>query len=143
MINYTTHIFITAIITSCCLIGTGLHLGDCKTAVIVSLFIKLISCCNTPQNAGSIAYLSFNKSKIFWEGCPQTPLDGSHFQCSTRLSRNPSYGPDLLPYYVYLLVKTCIYIYAGFSNSPAKYSPPQLHILKRGPVVLQYIYKRV
>jgi hypothetical protein len=77
----------------------GLDLGDCKIAVIVSLFIKLISCWNTPQNAGN---------------------SQSELQEIQRLSLNPSYGPDLLPYYVYLLVKTCIYMLV----SPAKYAPP-------------------
>ena len=83
-----------------------------------------------------IAYLSFKKSKIFLEGCPQTPLDGSPLRCSTRSSQNPSYRPDLLPYYVYLLVKTCIYIYMLVSPSPPRNMsppPPQLHTLKRGP----------
>jgi hypothetical protein len=28
-------------------------LGDCEIAVIVSLFIRLISCWNTPQNVGN------------------------------------------------------------------------------------------
>jgi hypothetical protein len=43
-------------------------------------------------------------------GSPQTPLDGSHLRRSTRLSQNPSYGPDLLPCDVYLLVKPCIHM---------------------------------
>jgi hypothetical protein len=34
-------------------IGTGIHLGDCKIATIMSLFIRLISCWNTPKNAGN------------------------------------------------------------------------------------------
>ena len=52
-----------------------------------------------------IAYLSFKKSKIFW-GMPPDPSTGnSHLRCSTRLSQNPSYGPDMLPYDEYLLVK--------------------------------------
>ena len=38
------------------------------------------------------ACLSFKKSKFFLGSMPQTPL---------RLSQNPSYGPDLLPYDVY------------------------------------------
>ena len=142
IILYHTH-FHDRIITSCCLIGTGLHLGDCKIAVIMSMFIRLISCWNTPQNAMlEIANLRFRKSKIFWGGCPQTPLDGSHLLCSTRLSQNPS--TDLPPYDVYLLVKPCIYIYIyiadwNFSRSPAKYAPPQLHILKR-PWGVYYSY---
>ena len=121
------------IITSCCLIGTGLHLGDCKIAVIGSLFIRLISCWNTPQNAGN-SLSELQEIKIFWGGCPQTPLDGSHLRCLTRLSQNRSNGPDLLPYDVYLLVKPCIYMLVS-PGPPRNMSPPppQLHILKRGP----------
>ena len=103
IILYDAH-FHYRIITSCCLIGTGLHLGDCRIAVIVSLFIRLISCWNTPQNAGN----SLSELQEIQE-IPQTPLDGSHLRCSTRLSQNPSYGSDLLPYDVYLLVKPCLY----------------------------------
>jgi hypothetical protein len=46
IILYHTH-FNYRIITPCCLIGTGLHLGDCEIAVIVSPLWK------TPQNAGN------------------------------------------------------------------------------------------
>jgi hypothetical protein len=97
--------------------GTGLHLGDCKIAVIVSLFIRLIYFWNTPKML-EIAYPSFKKSKIFWRvgACPQTPLDGSHLQCSTRLSQNPSYGPDLLSYVIR-------FDDWNLSRSPAKYPP--------------------
>jgi hypothetical protein len=136
IILYHTH-FHYRIITSCCLIGTGLHLGDCKIAVIMSMFIRLISCWNTSQNAMlEIANLRFRKSKIFWGGCPQTPLDGSHLLYSTRLSQNPS--TDLPPYDVYLLVKPCIYIYIyiadwNFSRSPAKYAPPPSYTSLRDP----------
>jgi hypothetical protein len=119
------------IITSCCLIGTGLHLGDCKIAVIGSLFIRLISCWNTPQNAGN-SLSELQEIKMFWGGCPQTPLDDLHLRCLTRLSQSRSNGPDPLPYDVYLLVKPCIYI-CWFLQVPREICSPQLHILKRGP----------
>ena len=91
------------------------------------------------------AYLRLRKSKIFWEWeCPQIPLDDLHLHRSTRLSQNPSYGPDLLSYDVYLLVKPCIYILAAAVIETCRLEllqvsreicppPPQLHILKRGP----------
>jgi hypothetical protein len=50
IILYHTH-FNYHIITPCCLIGTGLHLGDCEIAVIVSLFVRLISCWKTAGNS--------------------------------------------------------------------------------------------
>jgi hypothetical protein len=70
---------------------------------------------------------------------PRIPLDGSHLRCSTRLSLNPSYGPDLLPYDVYLIVKPCIYMVVAaviqtcrweFLQVPAKYAPPSYTSLK-------------
>jgi hypothetical protein len=42
-----------------------LHLGNCEIAVTVSLFIRLISCWETPQNAGN----------SLSGGMPQTPLE--------------------------------------------------------------------
>ena len=59
-------------ITSCFLIGTGLHLGDCKIAVIVSLFIRLISCWNTPQNARNIVS-ELQEIQHFLGGMPPDP----------------------------------------------------------------------
>jgi hypothetical protein len=53
-----------------------------------------------------IAYLhELQEIQNFLGECPQTILDGSHLRCSTRLPQNPSYGPDLLRYDVYLFVK--------------------------------------
>jgi hypothetical protein len=113
IILYHTH-FHYRIITPCYLIGTRLHLGDCKIAIIMSLFIRLISCWNTPKNAGNnlseLQEIQNFKKKKGAGACPQTPLHGSHLQWSTRLSQNASYGPDLLAYDVYLLVKPCIYM---------------------------------
>ena len=91
-------------------------------------------------------------------GSSQTPINGSHLRFSTRLSQNISYGPDLLPYDVYLLVKPCLYMLVAAcsdtdlptgtspghpQNSPLP--PPQLHILKRGPAfpLLLCRYKNV
>jgi hypothetical protein len=98
-----------------------------------------------------IAYLSFKKSKIF-QGAGDMPPDssrrGSQLQWWTRLSQNPSYGPDLLAYDVYLLVKPML-IYAGSCSDthlPTRTYPdpplnsPQLHILKRGSVIWTWKY---
>ena len=80
-------------------------------------------------------------------GSSQTPINGSHLRFSTRLSQNISYGPDLLPYDVYLLVKPCLYMLVaacsdtdlptgtspGHPQNRPPPPPPQLRILKRGP----------
>jgi hypothetical protein len=98
------------IIISCCLIGTGLHLGDCKIAIIVSLSIRLISCCKTPQNAGN-SLSELHEIENFLGGCPQNPLDGSHLRCSTRLSQNPIVT-GLICWYIYIyiyIIKICFF----------------------------------
>jgi hypothetical protein len=125
IILYHTH-FNYYIVTPCCLVGTGLHLRDCEIAVIVSLFIRLISCWRTPQNSLS----ELQEIHNFLGYAPQTPLEactlGGRLGCmsQTRLSH--------------------IYIYAGNCSDtdlptrtspgpPLNISPLQLHILKRGP----------
>jgi hypothetical protein len=74
---------------------------------------------------------------------PDSSRRDSLLQWWTRLSQNPSYGPDLLAYDVYLLVKPML-IYAGSCSDthlPTRTYPdpalnsPQLHILKRGSVI--------
>jgi hypothetical protein len=73
IILYHTH-FNYRIITPCCLIGTGLHLGDCEISVIVSLFIRLISCWKTPQNAGN-SLSELQEIKNFLGGMPPDPSE--------------------------------------------------------------------
>jgi hypothetical protein len=77
IILYHTH-FNYRIITPCCLIGTGLHLGDCEIVVIVSLFIRLISCWKTPQNAGN-SLSELQEIPHFLGGMPQSPLEARTF----------------------------------------------------------------
>jgi hypothetical protein len=93
------------------------------------LFIKLISCGKTPQNAGNSLSELQEIHNFLVGGCPQTPLNSWHLRCSTRLSQNPSYGPDLLPYYVYTYYLKHA-IYAWFLQVPREICPPQLHMSK-------------
>jgi hypothetical protein len=54
--------------------GTGLHLGDCKIAVIVSLFIRLIYFWNTPKTAGnSLSKLQEIQNFLEGGGMPPDP----------------------------------------------------------------------
>ena len=52
-------------------------LGDCEIAVIVSLFIRLISCWKTPQNTGN-NLSELQEIKHFLGGMPP-PLEASTF----------------------------------------------------------------
>jgi hypothetical protein len=64
ILGYTMHIFITA----------SSHHVACKIAVIGSLFIRSISCWNTPQNAGnSLSELQETDPKFSGRDAP-TPL---------------------------------------------------------------------
>ena len=113
----------------------------------MSLFIRLISCWDTPQNArNSLSELQGIQN--FLGGSPQTPLDGSLLRCLTRLSQNPSYGLTGLiccpVTYTYLLNHAYNYagscsdtdLPTGTSPGPLRnMSPAQLYILKRGPVI--------
>jgi hypothetical protein len=114
------HIFITA----------SSHHVACKIAVIGSLFIRSISCWNTPQNAGN-SLSELQEIQNFLGGCPHTPLDSSHLRCLTLLSQNRSNGPDLLPCDVYLLVKPCIYMLVSPGPPRNMSSPPVIHPQKR------------
>jgi hypothetical protein len=109
IILYHTHILITASsCTPCCLIGTGLHLGDCEIVVIVSLFIRLISCWKTPQNVGN-SLSELQEIQKFPGSMPPAPSRSSHLRWSTRLSQNPSYSLICCPIYD-VLVKPCTYM---------------------------------
>jgi hypothetical protein len=96
IILYHTH-FNYRIITPCCLIGTGLHLGDCEIAVIVSQFIRLISCWKTPQNAAN-SLSELQEIQHFLGGvCPQTSLKLTPWVVDSVVSES-QFRPDLLPY---------------------------------------------
>jgi hypothetical protein len=62
-----------------------------EIALIVSLFIRLISCWKTPQNTGN-TLSELQEIKHFLGGMPPDPPRSLHLRWSTRLSQNPSYG---------------------------------------------------
>jgi hypothetical protein len=78
------------------------YIWETEIAVIVSLFIRLISCWKTLQNAGN-SLTELQEIQNFLGGMPKiSDLVDSVVSVSWLLS-------DLLPYDVYL-VKPCIYM---------------------------------